>query len=55
MNKINKLFAVIDTIVDNYFTDTGLAPATSYTYRVRGVLNGIYTDYTGELIVVTNN
>jgi len=41
-------FAVLDTVAGNTaYQDDGLAPATSYTYRVRAYNSGGYSGYSG--------
>jgi len=35
------------------YTDTGLAAATTYTYRLRAVKDGLYTDYSPEASATT--
>jgi len=37
------------------YTDMGLAAATTYTYRLRAVKNGLYTDYSPEASATTGS
>src|SRR5690606_15286797 len=46
-------YAVVDTVTTTSFTDTGLAAATTYTYRVRACNSGGCSTYSNEAVATT--
>jgi predicted nucleotidyltransferase len=52
----NQSFSVIGTVAADsiFFNDKGLAPGKKYYYRVKTSYNEIYSEYSNEIIVMTN-
>ncbi|MDB6165819.1 MAG: hypothetical protein JWQ83_959 [Lacunisphaera sp.] len=50
-------FATAGTAASNAttWTDSGLSPNTAYTYRLRAVRDGVYSDYSNTFTIVTSD